>query len=83
MRKINIKCYRCKEDFVTEPYFSNISLTRYEGPMLSCEAEFYKARVIANAICPRCGERNAEVCETDVFKSDIIDLAIRRHTREG
>lgn len=83
MRKINIKCYKCKEDFTTEPYFSNISLTRYEGPAQNWEgATYYKARVIANAICPRCGERNAEVCETDVFREDIIDLAIRRHKRE-
>lgn len=82
MRKINIKCYKCKEDFTTEPYFSNTSLTRYEGPLQCSETEYYRARTIANAICPRCGGTNAEVCETDVFKSDIIDLAIRRHKRE-
>ena len=80
MRKINIKCFKCREDFITEPYFSNISLTRYEE--LNTLQEYHKARVIANAICPRCGERNAEVCETDVFRDEIIELAIRRHKRE-
>ena len=79
MRKINIKCHKCKEDFITQPYFSNISLTRCEGPMVPYEC--HKARAIANAICPNCGERNAEVCETDVFRDEIIELAIRRHKR--
>ena len=80
VRKININCYKCKEDFITEPYFSTVSLTRYEAPLT--HHEYHKARAIANAICPYCGATNAEVCETDVFTSDIIDLAIRRHTRE-
>lgn len=80
MRKINIKCCECGEDFITEPYFSNVSLIRCEE--LNTLREYHKARTIANAICPRCGERNAEVCETDVFRDEIIDLAIRRHKRE-
>ena len=32
-------------------------------------------------VCPKCGVSNAQVCENEIFKEDIIDLAIRRYKR--
>ena len=76
---IQIKCFKCKEEFTTEPYFSNTDIfTRDDG---FNNHRCYVARTIAKAICPSCGETNAQVCENEIFRDDIIDLAIRRHKR--
>ena len=76
---INLTCYKCKEDFITEPYYCNTDIfTRDEG-FNSCR--HYIARTIARAICPNCGETNAQVCENKRFNQDLIDLAIGRHKR--
>ena len=78
-KTINIKCYQCKEDFVIEPYYCNTDIYTEENPRTF--RRYYKARTIAKAICPNCGEMNAQVCENEIFKDDIIDLAIRRYKR--
>ena len=78
-RMINVTCWHCKEDITIEPYFSNVSIYHtdgIDGPVV------HTARTVANAICPYCGERIAEVCETPIYHSDIIDLAIRRCKRD-
>ena len=76
---IQIKCYKCKEEFTTEPYFCNTDIfTRDDG---FNQHRCYVARTIANAICPICGETNAHVCENEIFKQDIINLAIGRYKR--
>ena len=76
---INIKCIQCKEEFTTEPYFCNTDIYTQEDSKNG--RRYHIARTVANAICPRCGERNAQVCENEIFKQDIIDLAIRRYKR--
>ena len=76
---IQIKCYKCKEEFTTEPYFCNTDIfTRDEG---FNQHRCYVARTIAKAICPNCGETNSHVCENEIYRHDIIDLAIRRYKR--
>ena len=76
---INITCIGCKKDFLTEPYFCNTCIYTQEDPKNG--NRYHIARTIANAICPRCGETNGQVCENEIFKDDIIDLAIRRYKR--
>ena len=76
---INIKCYKCKEDFTTEPYYCNTDIYTQEDSKNG--RRYYTARTVANAICPNCGETNAQVCENEIYKHDIIDLAIRRYKR--
>ena len=76
---ININCFACKENFVTEPYYCNTDIYTQEDPKNG--SRYYTARTIAKAICPNCGETNAQVCESTIYKQDIIDLAIRRHKR--
>ena len=76
---INIKCFGCKEDFTTEPYYCNTDIYTQEDPKDGYRRHI--ARTIAKAICPNCGEMNAQVCENEIYKHDIIDLAIRRHKR--
>ena len=76
---IKIECYKCKEEFIVEPYFCNTDIYTQEDPKNG--SRHYVARTIAKAICPNCGETNAQVCENEIYKHDIIDLAIRRYKR--
>lgn len=76
---INITCFGCKKGFVTEPYYCNTDIYTQEDPKTG--GRHYIARTVANAICPHCGETNAQVCENEIYKQDIIDLAIRRYKR--
>lgn len=79
VKTINITCFGCKENFVIEPYYCNTDIYTQEDPKNGCR--YHIARTVANAICPHCGETNAQVCENEIFKQDIIDLAIRRYKR--
>ena len=76
---INITCFGCKEDFVTEPYFGKPRIYTNEDPLAM--KEYYTARVIAKAVCPNCGVVNEMSCENEIYQHDIIDLAIRRYKR--
>ena len=76
---IQIKCFNCKEEFTTEPYYCNTDIYTQEDPKNG--RRYYTARTVAKAICPNCGETNAQVCENEIYKHDIIDLAIRRYKR--
>jgi hypothetical protein len=76
---INIKCIQCKEEFTTEPYFCNTDVYYRDDGFNN--HSYHVARTIAKAICPYCGETNAQVCENEIFRDDIIDLAIRRYKR--
>lgn len=76
---IGIKCSGCKETFITEPYYHNAEIfTRDDG---FNNHRHYMATVIAKAICPNCGTTNEQVCENDIYKRNIIDLAIQRYKR--
>ena len=79
VQTINITCYKCKENFVIEPYYCNTDIYTQED--LKNGRRYHIARTVANAICPNCGETNAQVCENEIYKHDIIDLAIRRYKR--
>ena len=78
-RAINITCFGCKREFTIEPYYCNTDIYTQEDPKNG--RRYHIARTVANAICPRCGETNAQVCENEIFKEDIIELAIRRYKR--
>ena len=76
---INIACFACKENFVVEPYYCNTDIYTQEDPKNG--RRYHIARTVANAICPNCGETNAQVCENEIYKRNIIDLAIQRYKR--
>ena len=78
-RTINIICFGCKKDFTTEPYYCNIDICTQEDPKNG--NRHYIARTVARAICPCCGETNEQICESEIFRHDILDLAIRRYKR--
>ena len=78
-RLININCVNCGEGFTTEPFFYNTSVVARHNPVSG--TDYHVARTFAKAVCPNCGEVNTPVCECDIYESDIIDLAIRRHKR--
>lgn len=79
MAHIAITCHKCKEEFTTEPYFCNTDIYTQEDPKSG--RRYYIARTIGKAICPNCGETNAQVCENDIYPRNIIDLAIQRYRR--
>lgn len=79
-QKINITCVRCKEDFTTEPYYCNTDMYSQSHPQSGIR--YHVARTVATAICPHCGETNGQVCEQEIYKQDIIDLAVRRYKRD-
>ena len=76
---INITCFGCKENFITEPYYCNTDIFTQENPKSG--HRYHIARTVAMAICPRCGETNGQVCESEIFKQDVVDLATRRYKR--
>ena len=79
IRTINITCFGCKENFITEPYYCNIDIHTTDDPKSG--RRYHTARTVARATCPRCGETNEQICESEIFKQDILDLAIRRYKR--
>ena len=79
VQSINITCHKCKKNFVIDPYFCNTDLYTREDPKNG--SRYHIARTVAMAICPLCGETNGQVCENEIFKQDIIDLATRRYKR--
>ena len=76
---INITCHGCKKDFITEPYFCNTDIYTQEDPKNG--SRYHVARTVAMAICPNCGETNGQVCESTIYRHDIVDLAIQRYKR--
>jgi hypothetical protein len=78
-RTINIKCIQCKEEFTIEPYFCNTDIYYRDDGYAG--ARRYFARTVATAVCPRCGELNGQPCESEIYKADILDLAIRKYRR--
>ena len=75
---ISIKCEGCQETFVIEPYFYDANIYSHEDHN---GRVYCTARVLAKAVCPNCGLINTQACENEIYKRDIIDLAIRRYKR--
>ena len=67
MAKIAITCYKCKEEFITEPYFCNTDLYTREDAKNG--NRYHIARTVAMAICPHCGEvvysNHCDMCGND------------------
>ena len=78
-RLINFTCHHCKEDFTIQPYFSKPRIYTLEDPLAM--SEYYTAQTVAKAICPYCGTVNELLCRNEIFRDDIIDLAIRRYKK--
>ena len=76
---IGIQCSWCKDTFIVEPYYCNADIYTQEDPKNG--RRYYTARTVAKAICPNCGETNAQVCENEIYKRNVIDLAIQRYKR--
>ena len=76
---IRFECEACKESFAILPYFCNTDIHHVDDQLNG--RVYYTARTVAKAVCPHCGVVNAQVCENEIYKNDIIDLAIRRYER--
>jgi hypothetical protein len=79
MRRVILYCEDCKNSFTTEPYFSEAVITKLSQ---ASENEIYIAHTRADAICPSCGERISQILESDIYRGDILDLAIRKYKRD-
>lgn len=76
---INFTCHHCKEEFIIQPYFGKPRIYINKNPLAM--TEYYTARTIAKATCPHCGTVNELSCENEIFRDDIIELAIRRYKK--
>ena len=73
---LKIDCPRCKEKVTVNMYFSQPRLITQKN--IGCHQIYYTAHVVGRAICPDCGEDIVKDFESEVYPSDIIDLALRR-----
>ena len=76
LKVIRMECPHCKQELTVQPYFSNIHI-RVEEAFCEFEKE-YIAHALATTLCPYCGNKVEQVCETPIYRDDIIGLAVRR-----
>lgn len=77
--ELNIKCEACKEESYPTVYLSNEQIIT-RGIPFSNHKE-YIALVEGKSVCPRCGHINNTVFRNEIYRSEIIDLAVRRYKR--
>lgn len=70
-----ITCDYCKQSALVAPYYYNA--------IISTDNNFktpeYKARVLAKAICPKCGYENIKPFSNTFTELDIIKFATREN----
>lgn len=73
---LKINCDACHEEVVVNMHISNpiINFQRDGFNNKIC----YTARVKGRAICPKCGAEIIKQFQSEIYPSDVIDLALRR-----
>ena len=73
---LKIECNVCKEEVIVNMHMSQPTISFQRdgfGDKIS-----WTARVRGRAICPKCGVEIEKRFESEIYPSDIIDLALRR-----
>lgn len=76
---LKINCDICNEEVTVNMYISN--------PVINFQREVfndgicYIAKAKGRAICPNCGAEIIKQFESEIYPSDVIDLALRRERK--
>ena len=73
-----IKCDTCKEEVAVNMYLSQPDVhihSHYDG---LGDRVSWSAHARGRAICPRCGAEIEKRFESEIYPSDVIELALRR-----
>ena len=71
-----IECDNCKEEVTVNMHISN--------PIINFQKDGFKnivcyiAKAKGRAICPKCGAEIEKYFESEIYPSDVINLALRR-----
>ena len=76
---LKIDCDICKEEVVVNMYLSQPTINFHRDGFN--DRISWSARVIGRAICPKCGAEIEKRFESDIYPSDVIDLALRREVQ--
>ena len=71
-----IECNTCKEEVTVNMHMSQPTINfQHDG---FHDRILWTARVKGRAICPKCGAEIEKRFESEIYPSDVIDLALRR-----
>ena len=73
---LKIDCDTCKEEVIVNMHMSQATINFQRDGFN--DRILWTARVKGRAICPRCGAEIDKRFESEIYPSDIIDLALRR-----
>lgn len=71
-----IECKTCKEEVTVNMHMSHPAINFYRDGFNNRIS--WSARVKGRAICPKCGAEIEKYFESEISRSDIIDLALRK-----
>lgn len=73
---LRITCNTCKEEVTVNMHLSNPTINFQRDGFN--DRIMYTARVKGRSICPNCGAEIEQRFESEIYPSDVIDLALRR-----
>ena len=73
---LKIDCDVCHEEVTVNMHISNPAI-HFQRDGFN-DRNCYTARAKGRAICPRCGAEITKQFESEIFPSDVIELALRR-----
>ena len=73
---LKIDCNTCKEEVTVNMHMSQATINFQRDGFH--DRISWTARVRGRAICPRCGAEIIKQFESEIYPSDVIDLALRR-----
>jgi endogenous inhibitor of DNA gyrase (YacG/DUF329 family) len=75
-KMLKINCDMCHEEVTVNMHISNPAI-HFQRDGFN-DRICYTARAKGRAICPRCGAEITKQFESEIFPSDVIELALRR-----
>ena len=73
---LKIDCDTCKEEVIVNMHMSRPTIVFWRDGFN--DRISWTARVKGRAICPKCGAEIEKHFESEIYPSDIIDLALRK-----
>lgn len=73
---LRITCEACQTEVMVNMHISNPAINFQRDGFHNKIS--YTARAKGRAVCPKCGEIIEKQFESEIYPSDVIDLALRR-----